>query len=192
MESAASSDRAPGELRLPALRALPRDVMADSLPGLGVTWVDRGASYWARRAWLALVFAVVLTLITLIVVGFLGFIRSRSQTGFYSVLAVQVAGSLVLLGWLAARAARQWNDPALPQRLAGRSRPAARSGAGPGILPRLGYVAGQVLLAISVLFLGLYVALFISFLLPQTPAEHAARLRLSQALRARGYTAPGN
>lgn len=190
MESVASSDHGPGEPRLPPLRALPRDVTADSLPGLGVTWVDRGAAYWVRRVWLALVFAVVVTLMTLIVVGFLGFIRSRSQAGFYIVLAVEVAGSLVLVGWLAVQAARYWNHPVPPRRLAGRSRPAAKSGGAPGVLPRLGYAAGQVLLAISVLLLGLYVALFISFLLPETPAEHAARLRLGQAIRARGYTAP--
>lgn len=164
--------------------------MADSLPGLGVTWVDRGTAYWVRRVWLALVFAVVLTLITLIVVGFLSFVRGKSQAGFYGALAVEVAGSLALLGWLAARAMRQWNDPAPPQRWARRSRTAAEGGAAPGILSRLGYAAGQVLLASSVLLLGLYVALFISFLLPETPAEHVARLRLSQALRARGYTAP--
>jgi hypothetical protein len=191
MGSAASSDYAQGDLRLPPLSALPRDVRVDSLPSLGTTWVDRGAAYWVRRVWLALVFAVVVILITLIVVGLLGFIRSKSQAGFYAVLAVEVAWSLVLLGWLTVRAVRRWNNPAPPQGLVGRSRSAGAGGAAPGILARLGFVIGQAFLVMSVLFLGFYVALLISVLLPETPAEHVARLRLRQTLRARGYTAPG-
>jgi hypothetical protein len=191
MASPASSDHAEGDLRLPP-GTLPRDVVVDSLPGLGTTWADRGAAYWVRRVWLALVFAVVVTLITLIVVGVLSFIRGRSQAGFYAVLAVEVCWSLALLGWMIVRAVRRWNDPAPPQRPVRRSRPAGKNGAAPGILARLGFVAGQALLVISVLFIGFYVALFISFLLPETPAEHLARLRLRQTLRARGYTAPGS
>jgi hypothetical protein len=200
MESPASSERAfggpllpAGVVRLPPRTALPRDVVVESLSGLGTTWYDRGAGYWARRAGLALMWAVVITLVTLLVVGFLGAIRSSSKTGFYVALAVEVAWSLVIIGWFTVRTVRRWNDPAPPRRQPGRSRRAASGGAALGVLARSGFLIGQAFLVIgSLFFLGLYVAMFLSYLLPEIPAERQARLRLAQTLRARGYTAPGN
>jgi hypothetical protein len=200
MASAASSDQVQGGLRLPPLSALPRDVTVESLPGLGTTWVDRGAAYWLRRAGLALMWAVVVTLVTAIVIGFLGGIRSSSRTGFYAALAVEVAWSLAIIGWFIVGTVRRWNDAAPPRRLTGRSRRAGRAGrpgqagrdgAALGVLARSGFLIGQVFLVVgSLFFLGLYVALFLTYLLPEIPAERQARLRLSQALRARGYTPP--
>jgi len=200
MESPASSEHAfgggpppRGAARLPPRSALPRDVVVESLSGLGTTWYDRGAAYWARRAGLALMWAVLITLVTLIVVGFLGAIRGSSKTGFYAALAVEVAWSLTIIVWFGVRTVQRWNDPAPPRRLARRSRRAASGGAALGVLARSGFVIGAAFLVIgSLFFLGLYVALFISYLLPEIPAEHQARLRLAERLRARGYTAPGN
>jgi hypothetical protein len=191
MASAASSDHLESGLRLPPLSALPRDVTVEPLPGLGTTWVDRGAAYWRRRVGLALMWAVIVTLVTAIVIGFLGAIRGSSQTGFYAAAAVEVAWSLAIIGWFTVGTVRRWNDPAPPRRLTGRSRRAGQGGAALGVIARSGFLIGQAFLVIgSLFFLGLYVALFVAYLLPEIPAERQARLRLSQALRARGYTAP--
>ena len=143
MASAASSDHVRGDLRLPPLSALPRDVYVQPLPGLGTTWVDRGSAYWLRRVGLALMWAVVVTLVTIIVIGFLSAIRGSSQTGFYAVLAVEVAWSLAIIGWFIVGTARRWNDPAPPRRLTGRSRRAGQGGAGLGVLARSGFQIGR-------------------------------------------------
>jgi hypothetical protein len=48
-----------------------------------------------------------------------------------------------------------------------------------------------VVLAVgSVAFVGLYLALFLTSLLPETLVERQARLRLGELLRARGLDAP--
>lgn len=179
-----------GAGRLPPRRELPPGVVVEALPGLGTTWYERGAGYWARRAGLALMWAVVITLVTLLVVGFLGAIRAGSKTGFYAALGLEVAWSMAIIVWFAVRTVQRWNDPAPPRRQAARSRRAASGGAALGVLARSGFVIGQAFLVIgSLVFLGLYVALFLSYLLPEVPAERQARLRLAQTLRDRGYTA---
>jgi hypothetical protein len=182
----------PDPVRLPPRAALPRDVTIEALLGLGTTWYDRGPGYWARRGCLALMWAVIIVLVTLIVAGLLGAIRRTSQGGFYAALGVEVAWSLVILGWFAVRTMRHWNDPAPPPGRAVRSARAGAAGAALGTLARSGFVIGQAFLVIaSLVFLGLYVALFIASLLPQTLVERQARLRLAETLRASGYTAPG-
>ena len=39
----------PDAASLPPRSALPRDVDIPVLPGAGITWYDRGGSYWRRR-----------------------------------------------------------------------------------------------------------------------------------------------
>jgi hypothetical protein len=72
---AAGEVRMPDTTSLPPRNALPRDVEIPVLPGLGLTWYDRGGAYWARRAALAFMWALVLLLIVLMDVGIFGAIR---------------------------------------------------------------------------------------------------------------------
>ena len=44
----------PDAAALPPRSALPRDVDIPALPGVGITWYDRGGKYWRRRVALAL------------------------------------------------------------------------------------------------------------------------------------------
>jgi hypothetical protein len=48
----------PSAVRLPPRSALRRDVEIPVLPGLGLTWYDRGPRYWARRAGLTFMWAL--------------------------------------------------------------------------------------------------------------------------------------
>lgn len=182
---------------------LPGDVTIERLPGLGTSWYDRGPGYWLRRVGLALLWALIVTLTTLIVVGVLSAIRHGSQAGFYVALVVEVAYSLAIVAFFAVRTARRWNQaPSGPPR-SGRAARAGRAersgqagragtaGGALGVLARSGVALGRGVLVIgSVLFVGLYLALLLSSLLPQTLPERQARRRLADELRARGLDPP--
>jgi hypothetical protein len=163
---------------LPPRHSLPRDVVVPVLPGLGFTWYDRSGNYWTRRIGLSLMWALVTALITLLTVFFLG--AFRPGPGFAVLLGIEVAYSLGFLAFFMVRTARAWNDPPPARQVPPRSGAArARS------LP------GQALLAIGFLFIGFYLALLVTSLLPETPAERRARLQVAEELRGRGHLAPG-
>ena len=50
---------------------------------------------------------------------------------------------------------------------------------------------GQVFFALSALSIGLYLALLLTSLLPETPVERHARLGVAAELRRRGPAVPG-
>jgi hypothetical protein len=154
---------------LPPRRSLPRDVVVPVLPGLGLSWYDRrGAGYWGRRAGMALLWVLLTALVTLIVVAILIALWHRSAAGFALVLLLEVAWSLGILAFFATATARGWNDPD-PEAI------------------RPGNVAGQVFFGLSFLTPGLYLALLVTSLLPETPAEHHARLKVAAALHGHGH-----
>lgn len=161
----------PGQL--PPRHALPRDVVVPVLPGLGLTWYDRrGAGYWARRAGLSLLWALITALVTLIIVAILIAFSHRSTAAFIVVLLLEIVYSLSILAFFAAATARGWNDPE------------------PATI-RPGNVPGQIFFALSFLTFGLYLALLLTSLLPETPAERHARLRVAAALHGHGHSVPG-
>ena len=154
---------------LPPRDALPRDVTVPVLPGLGLTWYDRrGAGYWGRRAALSVLWLFLTVLVTLIVVAILIALWHRSTAGFTVVLVAEVVYSLGVLVFFAAATARGWNDPH------------------PSTI-RPGNVPGQIFLVLSSLTVGLYLALLVTSVLPETPAERHARLQVAGQLRDRGH-----
>ena len=159
-----------GPAGLPPRHALPRDVTVPVLPGLGLTWYDRrGAGYWGRRAALSFLWLFLTVLVTLIVVAILVALSQRSTAGFVVLLVLEVGYSLGVLVFFAAATARGWDDPH------------------PSTI-RPGNVLGQIFLILSSLTIGLYLALLVTSLLPETPAERHARLQVAGQLRDRGHT----
>jgi len=178
-----------GAPSLPPRHALPRDVEIPALPGLGLTWYDRGTRYWVRRVALSLMWLIALAVIAGIDTGLFGSIRQSSQTGFDVFILIDALLSAVLLAWFVVRTARRWNLATAPRRAIppqfhfGPS-PVAQLLSG---LAQLGYwllvlVAGAALL----IFPGLFIALFLASLLPETLDERQARLWLIQRLHGRG------
>jgi hypothetical protein len=174
---------------LPPRAALPRDVAIPALPSLGDTWYDRGPRYWTRRAGLTLMWVVVLAAIGAIDVGLFRGIRQSSPTGFAVLLAVEVALTVALLVWAAVGTVRRWNIASLPGqvRTGFLSRASAvRGGFAQFFLRVVVLVAGVAFL----FFPGLFVLLFLTSLMPETPTERHARLWMAERLRERGQHIP--
>jgi hypothetical protein len=181
-----------GRVRFPPRAELPPGVYPEKLPVLGTTWYERGGAYWVRRGWLFLIFALVVTLTSLLVGGFLAGIRDSSHTGFTGALIAEIVWSLVIIVFGLVRTRQHWNDPEPARRLTRGQRRAAGLGGTLGALARAGFVVGQAVLVIgSLLFFGLYVMLLIYALLPEYPPEHKARLRLARQLAGHEAAAPG-
>jgi uncharacterized membrane protein len=175
----------PSSIEFPPRDRLPSGVTVERLPVLGTSWYERGLDYWVRRFWLFLLFALVVTLTSLLVGGFLAGINGSSHAGFVGALIVEIVWSLFIIVFGLIRTAQRWNQPE-PRPLLSRKqqRQAGTTGSVIGTLARAGLVLGQFVLVIgSVLFFGLYVMLLIYALLPEYPPEHKARLRLADQLR---------
>jgi hypothetical protein len=180
-----------GRVQFPPRGDLPPGVYPEKLPVLGTTWYERGAGYWLRRGWLFLIFALVVTLTSLLVGGFLVGIKDSSQTGFTVALIAEIVWSLVIIVFGLIRTRQRWNDPEPARRLTRGQRRVAGLGGAIGVLARAGFVLGQAVLVIgSLLFFGLYVMLLIYALLPEYPPEHKARLRLARQLAGHRAAAP--
>jgi hypothetical protein len=168
--------------RLPPRSALPRGITIEAAPGLGTTWYERSAAYWARRAAVTLAW-VLLLMVMAAGAGALVAAFPPGSPGFRAALGGEIAWALVVVGWYAVQTARHWNDPRPWYRWPHSSGPWGyrQSPLGPAIL----------LVLLSPLTIGLAVAWFLTWLLPVTPGERRARLRLAEALRTRGYPVPG-
>jgi hypothetical protein len=175
----------PSRAEFPPLDQLPAGLDIEKLPVLGTTWYERGSDYWVRRVWLFLLMALVVTLMSLIVGGFMLGIKSSSHTGFVGAVIVEIVWSLVIIGYLMIRTAQRWNNPEPSRPLSRRQRDAGAAGGAVGVLASAGILIAQAVLVIgSVVFFGLYVSLLIYALLPEWPPEHKARLRLARQLGA--------
>jgi hypothetical protein len=173
----------PSRIEFPPRDRLPPGIDIQKLPVLGTSWYERGADYWVRRVWLFLLMALVVTLTSLLVGGFLIGIKGSSRTGFMVALSVEIVWSLAIVVYGMIRTARQWNNLDPPKPLSRRQRDAGAAGSVLGTLAMAGLALAQFVLVIgSVLFFGLYVMLLIYALLPEYPSEHKARLRLAQQL----------
>lgn len=162
---------------------LPGSVVVESVPGLGTTWYDRGARYWLRRALVFLAFALVVTLMSLLVGGFLIGIKESSPTGFTGALIAEILWSLSTAAFLLVRTAQRWNVPEKARPLTPGQRRAASAGGALGVLANAGWVVGQIILVLAALAgFGLYLTLLIYALLPEYPPEHKARIRLAEQL----------
>ncbi|WP_329221584.1 hypothetical protein OG352_31415 [Streptomyces sp. NBC_01485] len=153
-----------------------------SLPGLGTTWYERGARYWSRRVWTAVLFLLVLAFFCYIALMlYLGVPRSdlpptvRTVWDWTQAVASAVA---VVRGWV-----RQRRDhhkkllaPPTPQQMWEAKR--GEGGRAPGlaraaVLPLL--IAAPVLPAIVAWGVGWLVA---TLTVHEYPSEAGARLWL--------------
>jgi len=184
--------RVPDATSLPPRSALPRDIEVPVVPGLGRTWYDRGGGYWARRAALAFMWALVLLLTVLIDVGFFSAVKHSSRTGFVILVTIDVVLVVAVLVYFAVRAVQRWNVPSLPRQARTVFRVGhGRSGAFLSGFVQLGYVLAVLAVAVVFLFCpALIVALFLMSLLPETLPERQARLWVAERLRERGYGTP--
>jgi hypothetical protein len=178
---------------LPACHTLPRDVLIPRLPGLGQTWYDHRPGYWPRRIGMSLLWAIVLAILASIDAGLFGSIRSSSRTGFDVLAVIDALATLALLAWFAVRTVQHWNVAALPQRA---RHPVPRFGRGwtgqiLSSLVQLGWILLVLICAIALLFFpGIFIAMFLMSLMPETPTERQARLWMAGQLRERGYLEP--
>ncbi len=172
--------------RLPPRPSLPRGVQIPVLPGLGQTWYDRhGVTYWIRRAALSFRWAFLTALVALILAAVLIAVYHRSPAGFLVVLGIELAYTFGILGYFAAVAVQRWNDPEVARQVLSRSGRIRAPAAGTG-RTRGAQMLGQILVALSLLTLGPYLALLMMSVLPETPAERRARLWVAEELRGRG------
>ncbi|HET7012426.1 MAG TPA: hypothetical protein VFI65_00845 [Streptosporangiaceae bacterium] len=169
---------------LPARKELPPGMRIESLPVLGTTWYERGASYWVARLLMFIMMAIAVAVGSAFVAGFLSGIKDSSQTGFVVVLVIEIVWSLVIITYLMTRTFRRWNSLEPPPKpLSRRLRRVVAAGGTLGGLAQAGFALGQFVLVYgSFLFFGLYVTLLLYALLPVYPAEHKARLRMVEQL----------
>jgi Ni/Fe-hydrogenase subunit HybB-like protein len=180
--------RVPDATSLPPRSTLPRDIEIPVVPGLGRSWYDRGGKYWARRAAISFMWAVVALLIVLIDVGIFHAVRQSSTAGFVVLLVIDAAVAVVVLAYIAVRTARRWNTPAPPGQAGAVLRPRRRPGAVVSGLAQIGYLLAVLAAAVVFLFCpALVLALFVMSLLPETLPERQARLWVAGQFRERGH-----
>jgi 4-amino-4-deoxy-L-arabinose transferase-like glycosyltransferase len=136
------------------------------LPGLGTTWYERGARYWARRVWTAVLFLLVLAFICYVALMlYLGVPRSDLPPTVRTVwdwTQAVASGVAVVWGWMKQRRdhRRKLLAPPTPQQM--REAKRGESGRAPGlaraaVLPLL--IAAPVLPAIVAWGVGWLVAM---------------------------------
>jgi hypothetical protein len=182
----------PDAASLPPRSALPRDVDIPALPGVGITWYDRGGNYWVRRVALAFMWAVALLLIVLIDVGIFTAIHKSSPGAFAVLLTIDAIVAIAVLCYFAVRTVQRWNTPALPHAARTVMRAGkGRSGAFLSGLLQIGYLLAVLAVAAVFLFCpALILAMFLMSLMPEPLTERQARLWMAQRLRERGCGTP--
>ena len=159
----------------------PPDVIP-ALPGLGTTWYERGARYWARRVWTAVLFFLVLAFICYIALRlYLGVPRSDLSPTVRTVwdwTQAAASGVAVVWGWMKQRRdhRRKLLAPPTPQQMWDAKRGDTRRAPGlarAAVLPLL--IAAPVLPAIVAWGVGWFVAMLT---VHEYPSEVGARLWL--------------
>jgi hypothetical protein len=159
----------------------PPDVIPP-LPGLGTTWYERGARYWARRVWTAVLFFFVLAFVCYIALRlYLGVPRSDLSPTVRTVwdwTQAAASGVAVVWGWTKQRRdhRRKLLAPPTPQQMWDAKRGDTRRAPGlarAGVLPLL--IAAPVLPAIAAWGVGWFVAMLT---VHEYPSEVGARLWL--------------
>ena len=179
----------PPATSLPPRSGLPPNMEIPALPELGRTWYDRGGTYWATRAALALMWAVVLVLVVLIDAGIFAAIWQSSRAGFAVLLGADAAVAVAVLTAAAVRTVRHWNTPALPGHAEAALHPRRRPAAVVSGLAQVGYLLAVLSAAVVFLFCpALVLVLFLMSLLPETLPERQARLWVAGQLR--GHETP--
>lgn len=167
------SDSAPRQPpQFPSRDQLPAGVEIPRVPILGTTWYERGASYWARRAGMTLLFLVFLAAWTAMIGAFVRASGPEGSPAFIGVLAAEIVFSLVSGAWML---------NCLWKHTGARATPSVRT---VGIVSRATSVLVIAFFGIAVLLTyGLVLAGFITALAPVLPPERDARLLLAERLQ---------
>jgi len=177
-------------VRFPPRTELPPDIVIERLPALGTSWYERGASYWARRIGALPILLIGVAIYVAIISGIIHAAGPPGSPGFIAVLTAETIFSLGTAFLLIRNSLQQ----AASGRLAStKSNRRGRAGAGLGILVySAGGAVGAFLIAISALLsAGFMLAVLILWLLPVLPTEQQARQQLTETLRVRHNTRPG-
>lgn len=164
--------------------ALGTPAQIPALPGLGTTWYQRGARYWARRVLAAVLWLIVMAFVCYVGLQLYGSFRAELPPALRTVWdRVQVVGSCVTLvwGWLVQRRDhhRKLLDPPTP----GQARRARLVQAGHSTRLAL---AGRVLLLIATPVLPAYLAYCVGWLAAAfTVREYPSEVGARRALEAR-------
>jgi hypothetical protein len=178
---------------LPPSRELPRDVEIPPLPGVGITWYDRGGRYWALRARMTFMWALSLVLIGLIDVGFFSAAHHSSPAAFAVLLVIEVAVTAAVVADEIVHIVRRWNVPQLPSG----TRMIFQFGYGHAgaVLRGFEQLAGMLAIAaaaiVFAIFPALIVAIFLANIMPEPLPERQARLWMAMRLRERGIPPAG-
>ncbi|MGQ4404636.1 hypothetical protein ACN6K4_006499 [Streptomyces hayashii] len=157
-------------------------VAVPSLPGLGTSWYERGARYWVRRLWTAVLLLLVLAFVCYLALRlYLGVPRSDLSATVRTVWDwTQAAASVVaaVWGWTRQRRdhRRKLADPPAPQQMRDAKRDESRRATGlarAAVIPLL--IAAPVLPAIVAWGVGWFVAMLT---VREYPSEAGARLWL--------------
>jgi hypothetical protein len=130
---------------------------------------------------LALIWGVVLCLLGLIDAGFVSAMRPSSRTVF---LVVEALVTVAVLALFAIRIARRWNVAALPQPyrpIFSYSIGKGRTGAVLTVFLQLGLIVVVLVAAFAtIIFPALFIAMFLSSLMPEPLSERQARLWIAE------------
>lgn len=168
------------------------------VPGLGISWYRRGASYWIRRALICVFFTAMLFIISLLVFGVFKWIFSRDIVWVRVVLLCLAFGALALSmfrGFRALNMVRRGQRDGihisltdaykpgslLAKQSNGRSVALASTGAAAGAGAAAGNDALGGILALAAVFVyGDLLAFGLTMFLKYTPPEHVAVLALEK------------
>lgn len=187
MTSSTSSNPLAGQshrVRLPPRSELPPEVTLERLPLVGTSWYERGVNYWARRIGIGVVLAVVVVVYVAAIEAVLQDISSPGSALYYGLAAAEVVFTLVTGVWVFRRMWRNTlRGKGINQKQATR---AGRAGASVGTLAfSMGGVLAGLIVFSSLLTAGLFLAAFVTWILPMPPAERYARSRIAERLRIR-------
>lgn len=171
-------------VRLPPRSELPAGVTLERLPLVGTSWYERGVSYWARRIGIAVILAMVVVAYVAAIEAVLQDVSSPGSALYYGLAAAEVIFTIVTGVWVFRRMWRNTlSGKGATQKQAARG---GRTGASVGTLAfSMGGVLAGLIVFSSLLTAGLFLAAFVTWILPMPPAERYARSRIAERLRIR-------
>lgn len=154
----------------------------ESLPLLGTTWYERGFRYWTRRFGVGVLLAACVVVYPVMIEAASEDISPQGTALYDGLAAAEVVFTIATGVWLFRRL---WRN-SLEGKGATR-RDTRRAGRAGGALGPLAFSMGGVLAGLlvfaSLLTAGLFLAIFVSWIVPVPPAEQYARREIAGKIR---------